>query len=363
MMPALLPTDADLLNCLQTQIPLVERPFAQIASQIGWTEADVLARVRALRHPAAPDRPVIRQISAIFDSKSLGYQTTLVAAKIPEAHLDAAAAIINQHPGVSHNYRRNHAFNLWYTLAVPPHSKLGLEKTLAILHAQSGALSTRMLPTLKLYKIGVKFDLTADAADTDAAAARTTAPSSPSGNWKLETGNSLPPAPTDRERTLVRILQQDLPLQPDAFAPWAAEAGISVPALLAAAADFQSRGLMRRFAAVLKHREAGISANAMGVWEVPPEKHESFGSLAATFSAVSHCYLRTTYPDWPYSIFTMVHAPTKEKCEQVLAQISAESGITAYGALYSSTEYKKIRVKYFTPDIDAWESQSSEYRL
>jgi siroheme decarboxylase len=357
MMMSLQPTDSSVLNCLQTQIPLVDRPFAQIASQIGWTETETIDRIRALRHPALPDRPLIRQISAIFDSKSLGYQTTLVAAKIPDdgGGLDAAAAIINQHPGVSHNYRRNHAFNLWYTLAVPPHSKLGLEKTLAILHAKSGAISTRMMPTLKLYKIGVKFDLSSEAlGNTDLAArtapvaARTHAESAPL---------------TEQDRAVIRVLQQDLPLIPQPFQPWAEQAGMPVAELLARAQNYLDRGLMRRFAAVLKHREAGISANAMGVWQVPPEKQESFGQLAATFAAVSHCYLRTTYPDWPYSIFTMVHAPTKEKCEHVLAQISAESGITTYGALYSSTEYKKIRVKYFTPEIDQWETQSSEYKL
>ena len=348
-MVELKPVDSKILDLLQTQIPFVERPFAQLAEQIGTTEAEVLERVRALRFPSPPDRPLIRQISAIFDSKSLGYQTTLVAAKIPEDHLDAAAAVINQHPGVSHNYRRNHSFNLWYTLAVPPHSKLGLEKSLAILHQQSGAISTRMLPTLKLYKIGVKFDLS-----TEGDISARTAAAAPGRDHNA----AIEPL-TERDRTFIRILQQDLPLESEAFKPWAALAGTTVPELLARAQQFQDRGQMRRFAAVLKHREAGISANAMGVWEVPPEKQESFGQLAASFTAVSHCYLRSTYPDWPYSIFTMVHAPTKEKCEQVLAQISAESGITKYGALYSSTEYKKVRVRYFTPENDAWEAHCS----
>src|SRR5947208_2596428 len=117
------PVDSQLLNLLQTQIPLVERPFAVLGQQAGISEAEALERVKRLRNPAPPARPIIRQISAIFDSKSLGYETTLVAAKIAEDKLDAAAAIINKHPGVSHNYRRNHAFNLWYTLAVPPDSK------------------------------------------------------------------------------------------------------------------------------------------------------------------------------------------------------------------------------------------------
>jgi DNA-binding Lrp family transcriptional regulator len=118
---------------------------------------------------------------------------------------------------------------------------------------------------------------------------------------------------------------------------------------------------MRRFSAVLRHREAGISANAMGVWAVPAEQAESFGARAAEFPAVSHCYLRQSWPDWPYTIFTMVHAPTQEKCEAVLAEISAATGVTNYSALYSSKEYKKVRVQYFTPDVAAWEARAMSW--
>ncbi|HVT80041.1 MAG TPA: Lrp/AsnC family transcriptional regulator [Phycisphaerae bacterium] len=335
--------DAGLLNLLQTQIPLVPRPFAALAQRLDASEEEVLARVRHLRAPAPPAKPIIRQISAIFDSGSLGYRTTLVAAKIPDDQLDAAAAIINRHPGVSHNYRRNHAFNLWYTLAVPPDSALGLEKTLDVLHRQSGSLSTRMLPTLRLFKIGVKFDLSSEG--------DVTARNTDQGIREKPAAAAL----TEQDRGMIRVLQQDLPLVEEPFTAWAAQAGVSVESLLARAQEFLDRKLMRRFSAVLKHREAGISANAMGVWEVPAEQHEAFGKIAASFSAVSHCYLRSTWEDWPYSIFTMVHAPTREQCETVLAAISKETGVTRYGALYSSTEYKKVRVKYFTPEIGEWE--------
>jgi DNA-binding Lrp family transcriptional regulator len=112
---------------------------------------------------------------------------------------------------------------------------------------------------------------------------------------------------------------------------------------------------MRRFSAVLRHRAAGISANAMGCWVVPADRRDSFGAAASRFPAVSHCYQRPTYPDWPYSIFTMVHGKTRERCEATLASIADETGIRDYTALYSTHEYKKVRVKYFTPDIAAWE--------
>jgi siroheme decarboxylase len=338
--------DQRLLNLLQTEMPLVERPYAELGRRLGVAEEDVVARVAALKGRTGERAGVIRQISAIFDSKSLGYQSTLVAAQVAPERLEAAAAVINKHPGVSHNYQRNHAFNLWYTLAVPPDSELGLEKTLEVLHAQSGAISTRMLPTLKLFKIGVRFDLGGGEAEAPAAtyneASRTRASKA---------------VLTERDRAMVRVLQQDLPATAEPYAGWAEQAGVSVAELLATARDFGEQGLMRRFSAVLRHWEVGISANAMGVWAVPPpaEQQEAFGVRAAEFPAVSHCYLRRSYADWPYTMFTMVHAPTKEKCEQVLAEISAATGIREYSALYSTREFKKVRVKYFLDDVAAWE--------
>ena len=113
---------------------------------------------------------------------------------------------------------------------------------------------------------------------------------------------------------------------------------------------------MRRFSAVLRHRAIGVSANAMGVWVVPPAQHDAFGSLAAAHAAVSHCYLRPSYPDWPYSIFTMVHGTSRVDCEATLASISLAGGITDYTSLYSIEEFKKVRVKYFVGDIEQWEA-------
>jgi DNA-binding Lrp family transcriptional regulator len=141
------------------------------------------------------------------------------------------------------------------------------------------------------------------------------------------------------------------------FDAWARQAQVTTAELLAAAWRFKDDKRMRRFSAVLRHREAGFSANAMGVWAVPASKAEEFGEAAATFAAVSHCYLRPTYEDWPYNVFTMVHAPTQEKCQEVLAAIAEVTGIDRFDALYSTREFKKTRVKYFTGDTEQWESE------
>ncbi|MFI5379907.1 MAG: AsnC family transcriptional regulator [Tepidisphaerales bacterium] len=336
--------DTRILDQIQSQVPLEPQPFCAIAGRVGVSEDEVLRRIEALK---APPRPVIRQISAIFDSKSLGYQSTLVAAMIDEDRIDEAAAFINQHPGVSHNYRRSNAFNLWYTLAVPPNSKLGLERTLQVFHALSGSKSTRMMPTLRLFKIGVRLDLSGGADISG----RTDVPV-----FSAEQQDAACQiAVTEVDKRMIRVMQRNLPVVPRPFDGWAQEAGVTLDELLESARRYIAERRMRRFSAVLKHREMGFSANGMGVWDVPAGQRETFGRTAASFSAVSHCYERPSYPDWPYSMFTMVHAPTQEQCDGVLRAISQATGITRYGALYSSHEYKKVRVQYFAGDIEAWE--------
>lgn len=337
-------TDGRLLTAIQKQIPLVARPFDGIAQIIGMTEADVLARLARLK---AKPGAVIRQISAIFDTRALGYDSSLVAAKVDPARLERAAATISLHPGVTHNYERNHAYNLWYTVAVPPESRLGLAKTIEVLHTLSGARMTRPFPTLKLFKIGVSFDVSGPA---DA-----TAKSDADGFDEEDRRQAMGFAVTDADKRMIRVLQQDLPIAERPFDEWARQAGVSVEQILQAAQGYLDQKRMRRFSAVLHHRQAGFSANGMGAWAVPPEKTDEFGRLAARYSAVSHCYLRPTYEDWPYSLFTMVHGQKREDCDAVLSELSAATGIRDYLALYSSREFKKTRLKYFTGEIEAWE--------
>jgi DNA-binding Lrp family transcriptional regulator len=324
--------DRRLLDRIQTGVPVTQRPFAELARALDATEAEVLDRIRQLKADN-----IIRQISAIFDTPSLGYASSLVAARIRADRVDAAAEIINQHPGVSHNYLRDHDFNLWYTIAVSPHSRWGLEQTVAILHRQSGAESTRLLPTLKLFKIGVKFDF---GLDTDAPA------------YTEKHRQPLQPlGPRDIE--FVRYMQRDLPLTETPFA----DAPFSWPELQALHRQFLQSGRLRRFAAVLHHRRAGFHANAMGVWAVPDADVDRLGEQLAAFAEVSHCYRRPTYPDWPFNLFTMVHGRSRDDCERILATMAERTGIACRRALYSTREYKKVRLRYFTAEEVDWEQR------
>ncbi len=335
-------TDAALLGVLQESVPFVQRPFAALGHRCGLTEEETLTRVQALK-----SSKIIRQISAIFDTRSLGYASSLVAAKIAPPHLDAAVAIINSHPGVSHNYLRNHEFNLWYTIAVPPTSRLGLEKSVTLLHQLSGAQSTRILPTLRLFKIGVRFDVEGSAKPDDQAAPAYTE------------ANRQDASPlTNSEIAFVRAMQRDLALVPEPFVALADELGMSLAAAAAMHQLFLSTGRMRRFAAVLHHRKAGFGANAMGVWAGPaddPAALRILGETMAGFRAVSHCYERPCYPEWPYNLFTMVHGKSEDECEQTLAAIAQATGITQRCSLFSTQEFKKIRVRYFTDEEARWD--------
>lgn len=337
--------DRRILDQLQQAVPMTARPFDALAGQVGIDPHDCLARVRALRGP----KKVIRQMSAIFDTSALGYESSLVAAKIAPGRLAEAARIIGDHPGVSHNYQREHAFNLWYTVAVPPDSRLGLQGTLDKLHELSGAISTRALPTLRLFKIGVRLDMGAEARDENAP--------KKAGFNEDDRAIARQFTLTDADRRMVKVLQQDLPIEPEPFGWWAQEAGCTVDELLAAAERFIEHRQMRRFAAVLHHRTAGMAANVMGVWSVDPAVAEQFGQRLAQFDAVSHCYLRPRYDDWPYNLYTMIHARDRDEALITLQKMQEATGIEDYRGLWTVHEFKKVRLRYFTDEIGRWESQ------
>src|SRR3982075_2707243 len=332
--------DRELLNAVQWDFPLEPRPYAVLAERLGSEEAEVRARVARVK-----ELGVLRQLSAIFDTRALGYGSSRVAAKIDPDRVDEAAAVISAPPGVSHNYKRNHVYNLWYTIAVPPGDPLA--DHIDVLHRASGARVTRKLPTLKLYKIGVKLDMTGQTkAD---ARAEVQEHERPERKEHMDA-----PELSDLEMAAIRIVQEDLPLVERPFAAEAELIGTDEATLLRLLRSFKERKLMRRFAAVMNHRSAGFKANAMGVWAVPEDQLGDIGPRMASFAAVSHCYRRPTYEDCPYTVFTMVHGHNARDCEATIEAIRDETGVDEYALLWSVKEYKKTRVRYFTDEWDDW---------
>ncbi|MET0559574.1 MAG: Lrp/AsnC family transcriptional regulator [Solirubrobacterales bacterium] len=337
-------TDKRLMNLLQSNFPLDPEPFALVASEAELELDDVLTRTQRLL-----DGRIIREITPIFDTRALGYESMLVAAKVDDEHPQRAAQIVNAHPGVSHNYLRTHEFNLWFTIATPPDSKLGLKGTLEALMEETGAESMRELPTLTLFKINMNLEME-KGTETLASTVEAAPP------------RELEPQPYDEDDiALIRALQGPMAAVERPYDQAAGELGISTEQLLERLGGMVDRKILRRVAAILYHRRAGFSANGMGVWKVPEDQILEVGGRMASFRGISHCYQRPTYADWPYSVFTMAHGRSKEECDAILDSIAADCGMGPddRATLYSSTEYKKIRLHYFTDDYARWDAEHS----
>lgn len=349
-------SDRKLLDAVQAGIPLVERPYRVLGEGLELAERDVIERIARLKAEG-----FIRNIGAIFDTSRLGYRSSLVGFRVCEQSVDEAAAVINGHPGVSHNYLRRYTlsdhsgadsccpYNIWFTLAVPPESRLGLEASIEALARRTDADAARLFPALRVFKIGVRLDM-----DVDGTGVRKEEDRFFAGNGHVDRGVS------PDERRIVRVLQEDLPLAPEPFREAAEQCGLDVESMLSRARELLERHVMRRFAAILHHRKAGYTGNVMAAWSVPEETVEIIGQQMAQFRAVSHCYQRPIFPEWPFSLYTMVHQKSREACEETVAAISRETGIDRYAMLWTVREFKKVRLKYFTDDYAAWEEQASD---
>ncbi|MGN6560111.1 MAG: siroheme decarboxylase subunit alpha, partial [Candidatus Nitrosocosmicus sp.] len=320
--------DKQILNDIQWTFPLVDRPFLELAKKYDISEDQVIDRIKKLKQIG-----IIRQISAIFDTRKLGYKSALVAFAVDKNKIESVANEINKHPGVSHNYERNHEYNLWFTLAVPPYGdmKTDLEK-MALL---DGVLKYRVLPTLKMYKIGVKLDMVNDD------------PEKPTPNDEVKNMGIKAETISEIDREYIRQLQKDIEIVKEPFKTITENLEITSTDLFDKVKEYEKIGIMRRFAAILRHRQAGFTANGMIVWKIPEEKIDEKGLKIASFPQVSHCYRRPIYPDWEFNVFSMIHARTMEAAEKIAKEISSVTGIENYRILFSSREFKKERVRYF----------------
>ena len=320
--------DKEILNEIQWTFPLVPRPYSKIAKKFHVTNEEIMQRLRTLKETG-----ILRQLSAIFDTRRLGYKSALVAMAIEPEKLERVANQINRHPGVSHNYERNHEYNLWFTLAVPPGSDLKSE--IDKFSKLSGIKKVRLLPTIKLFKIGVRLEMIeekkADIKPTE----------------EKKTIQEVKFVVTEEDKDCIRELQKDLEIIERPFLKSAQKLGVTEEQLLEKAKYYEGIGVMRRFAAILRHREVGFLANGMIVWKVPTERIEEVGTKLGAFPQISHCYQRPVYPDWPYSVFSMVHCKTSEEAQDMAKQIQKLIGVDEYKILFSSREFKKTRVEYF----------------
>lgn len=318
--------DRKLVNLMQKDFPLTEEPFAELGSRLGLSEQEVLDRAGQLR-----DKKIIRILGPVFNSRALNYQSTLVAMRVPEDRIEQAAQIITSHPGVGHNYQRDHQYNLWFTLAI--RGDADLKEALREFGQQIQPEAMFELPAIKLFKIRLFFDMEGN------------------GNNSEDTLTTEPQPVSvplsDLERAVINQVQQQLPLINRPFDEMSQNAGVNVDEFLSVCRSLQERGIMRRFGASIEHQNAGFVANAMVCWEVPSSLVDEAGYKMAGFKEVTHCYERKTGPEWPrYNVFAMIHGNTDEQNKDTIARMSHDTGISEYEILSTVREFKKERVKY-----------------
>jgi DNA-binding Lrp family transcriptional regulator len=320
--------DKEILNEIQWSFPLVPEPYKELAGRFHVTTDEMKKRISNLKSTG-----IIRQLSAIFDTRRLGYKSSLVAMAIEPDRLDHVANQINRHPGVSHNYERNHEYNLWFTLATPPGTDLKTEvdKFLKL----PGINKVRLLPTIKLFKIGVKLDMVDDKK-------KDVAPTEEKKKIK-----EIKFTPTEQDKEFIRQLQKDLEVVDRPFLKAAQSLGMTEEQIFEKLRYYEEIGVMRRYAAILRHRDVGFVANGMIVWRVPEQRIEEVGSVLGAFPQISHCYQRPVYADWPYNIFSMVHCKSIAEAESMAKEIQKHIQVDDYRILFSSREFKKTRVEYF----------------
>lgn len=319
--------DKKLLSLVQVEFPLSKEPFRALGLRLGTSGNEVLYHIERLKAEG-----IIRQIGPVFDAKRIGYQTTLVGMWVAEAQLARAAQVIEVHPGVSHGYERDHDFNFWFTLAMPDGADM--ESELQRLGTEIEAKAILNLPALRVFKIRAFFDLVGD-------------------NWFMPDTNPNCVITPHKDSSLsledsavINELQQDLPLTEKPFEPMAARLEMDVNDFLNRCQLLKQRRIMRRFSASVRHGSLGFTANAMTCWKAPPGMVENAGKKIAMLQEVSHCYERKTNLLWPYNLFAMIHADKKQTCWDIAGKLSQEIGLDEYMLLFSTREFKKVRIRY-----------------
>ena len=335
--------DKKLLNLMQGSFALSERPFAHVAGLAGLTEDEVLTRVQRLL-----DKRIIREITPIFDTRALGYQSMLVAAKV-DAEQPAPG-------GEGHQLAPGRDPQLPAQPRLQPvvhdRDRAGLEA-----RAAGDARRARRRDRRRVDPPAADAQALQDPhGPRDGGRHRRAVDRRRGGRAARARPDRADPTRTSRRSAPPRARCRSSP-SPTRPPP----SGSASPRRRSCdgSSSLQERDGLRRVAAILFHRRAGFSANGMGVWKVPEDEVLEIGKRMAAFRGVSHCYQRPTYADWPYSVFTMAHGRSKEECDAILDSIAEATGISERATLYSSTEFKKVRMLYFTDAFRRWEEEHS----
>jgi siroheme decarboxylase len=322
--PAFDPASLALLSDFQHDFPLRDRPFRDIANELGLSEQAVLRSLRRFRRVGALSR-----IGAVW-ARGAGGSAVLCALQVPPQQLEHVAAAVSREPGVNHNYEREHAWNLWYVLTAADADEV---RAAANRLARSAGVPALFLPMVRLYRVDLGFDLRG-----------------PHAAPCTEAQDSTPvPAVQPAEQALAALAERGLPLVQRPFDFWAAELGWSSSAVLDTLKRWKAVGTLRRFGMVVRHHDVGFAANAMTVIQAPQDQVDALGQALAAQPGVTLVYQRVTDPLWPYNLYFMVHGRARASAEALVTQALAASGAAAlpHVSLFSVRRFKQTGGRYF----------------
>ena len=330
-------TDRRILSGIQVDFPVVRWPYEALSSRLDVAGDEILYRVRRLCEAG-----IVRRIGAVFSSRRLGYVSTLVAARVPPERLEAAAAEASRLEGVTHNYAREHEYNLWFTLAARDEAEL--EEALRGLRARMGEGDMLSLPTVASYKAWAVFPL--DGSPPPGADKRGQSPADSAGYSPLLSVSEVVQL-DDSQKHLVRLLQEPLPLESTPLVTLAQQWRRPVEILIVHLRHWLATGLVRRFGAVVGPREIGLAASALVAFRVPPERAAEAGAALAGRAEVSHCHLRRAPAGWAYNLFAVVHGRDRDQVLSLVRDLSSRAGLTDPQVLFTAAEYKKVPMRFF----------------
>ena len=312
-----------LLNPWQHGFPLVREPFAHIAQALDLREADVLAACERLQREGA-----ISRIGGVF-APGAGGAALLAAMAVPAERMAAVSATVSAHPGVNHNYEREHAFNLWFVMT--GRDAPAVEAAMQMLERATGLPALR-LRMQRAYRIDLGFDLRHSTAVRP---------------MRASSGGADPIAPADRP--LAEQVEAGLPITAHPFDTWAERTGRSVVDVLYTLQHWLDAGTLKRFGVVVRHHELGFAANAMTVFDVPDEQVDACGEALARQPGVTLAYRRERAGPWPYNLYCMVHGTDRTLVQGVIDRVVAAAGLAGHRrtVLFSTRRFKQTGARRF----------------
>ena len=318
------------LDRWQHGFPLVREPFAAIASELHCNAETVLAAYASAHRDGSLSR-----IGGVFGAGA-GGSALLCAMAVPPARLEAVATIVSAHPGVNHNYQREHGFNLWFVLT--GRDAADVEQALQKLE-QACDLPALRLAMQKAYRIDLGFAL----GDRVAPAAST-----------LRRQHCQAPVAAE-DRPLAALVEEGLPLVEQPFDRWATAIGTTPQAVLDRLQSWLDSGTLKRFVVIVRHHELGYAANAMTVFDVPDAEVDVCGEALAKVPGVTLAYRRRRAEGWPYNLYCMVHGRDREAVAAVIASARRRERLGACGhaVLFSCRRFKQTGGRYFADALPA----------